>query len=236
MAVYVLGEEIAFPPPTAATPEGIVAVGGDVRPERLVAAYASGIFPWPVEGYPLLWFSPDPRFVLRPGEVRVGRSLGKAIRRDRYRISADEAFTEVIDACAHSPRPGQDGTWITPDLRDGYVRLHQLGLAHSIEAWEGPRLVGGLYGVSLGAAFFGESMFATEPDASKVAFATHCRVLDAWAFQFVDCQVHTPHLERFGATRWPRSEFLAALDRALDEPTRRGSWTAPFRRAIDRAG
>ena len=233
MPVYLLGEDVAFPPPTAATPEGIVAVGGDVSPERLVNAYASGIFPWPVEGYPLLWFSPDPRFVLEPATVHVGRSLRKAMNRGRYRITADEAFTEVIDACAHAPRPGQDGTWITPELRNGYVRLHQLGFAHSIEAWEDDTLVGGLYGVSLGAGFFGESMFAAAPDASKVAFATLCQVLSSWGFHFVDCQVHTPHLERFGAKDWSRERFLAALDTALEEPTRRGSWSAPFRRALD---
>jgi len=238
MPVYLLGEDdVAFPPPSSATPEGIVAVGGDVSAERLVNAYAHGIFPWPVEGYPLLWFSPDPRFVLRPSEVHVGRSLRKTLRKERYRVSADEAFSEVIDGCAHVPRPGQDGTWITAELRNGYVRLHQLGLAHSIEAWEatdeGERLVGGLYGVSLGAGFFGESMFAASPDASKVAFATLCQVLDQWDFHFVDCQVHTPHLERFGATDWPRERFLEALHGALDTPTRRGSWTAPFRRALE---
>ncbi|MBO6938654.1 MAG: leucyl/phenylalanyl-tRNA--protein transferase [Deltaproteobacteria bacterium] len=235
MPVYLLGEDdVAFPPPSAATPEGIVAVGGDVSPERLVNAYANGIFPWPVEGYPLLWFSPDPRFVLEPSKVHVGRSLRKAMNRGHYRITADEAFTEVIDACAHAPRPGQDGTWITTELRNGYVRLHQLGFAHSIEAWEGERLVGGLYGVSLGAAFFGESMYAAAPDASKVAFATLCGVLEQWDFAFVDCQVHTPHLERFGAEDWPRPRFLDALSKALEAPTRRGSWTAPFRRALER--
>ena len=230
--VYLLDEDLSFPPPASATPEGIVAVGGDTSPERLVNAYASGIFPWPVEGYPLLWFSPDPRFVLRPSEIHLGRSLRKSLRRERYRVGADEAFTEVIDACAQAPRPGQNGTWITPELRDGYVRLHQLGLAHSIEAWDGDRLVGGLYGVSLGAAFFGESMFAVAPDASKVAFARLCEVLDRWEFHFVDCQVHTPHLERFGATDWPREAFLDALALALEEPTRRGSWSGPFRRAL----
>ena len=233
MPVFLLGEDVVFPPPSAATPEGIVALGGDVRPERLIAAYASGIFPWPAEGHPLLWFSPDPRFVLRPEALHVGRSLGKALRRGRYRISMDEAFNEVIDACAHASRPGQDGTWITTELRNGYVRLHQLGFAHSVEAWEGDRLVGGLYGVSLGSAFFGESMFARAPDASKVAFAILVRVLERWSFAFVDCQVHTPHLERFGAEHWSRERFLAELETSLDQPTRRGSWTGPFRRAAD---
>jgi leucyl/phenylalanyl-tRNA--protein transferase len=231
MPVYLLGEELAFPDPSLATEDGIVAVGGDVSPERLLLAYASGIFPWPVEGYPLLWFSPDPRFVLEPDRVHIGRSLRKTLRKERYRVSADEAFTEVIDACAHVSRPGQRGTWITPELRDGYVRLHQLGFAHSIEAWEGTKLVGGLYGVSLGKAFFGESMFARASDASKVAFASLCRVLTRWDFHFIDCQVRTEHLARFGAEDWDRKRFLAALTVALEDPTRRGSWTAPYVKA-----
>jgi leucyl/phenylalanyl-tRNA---protein transferase len=225
MPVYLLDEELAFPPPEGATPEGIVAVGGDVRAERLILAYASGIFPWPVEGYPLLWFSPDPRFALRPEEVHVGRTLRKQLRKSELRISLDEAFTEVIDACAHQPRSGQDGTWITDELRHGYVRLHQLGFAHSVEAWRDDELVGGLYGVSLGGAFFGESMFSRRSGASKVAFVTLCASLVRWGFDFVDCQVHTPHLQSLGATEWRRADFLAALAVALQKPTRRGPWT-----------
>lgn len=229
--VYLLSEELAFPPAELANEDGVVAVGGDVSPERLVLAYESGIFPWPVEGLPLLWFSPDPRFVLRPSELHVARSLRKRMRQAPFRLTADTAFTEVIDFCAHTPRPGQSGTWITPELREGYVRLHQLGFAHSVEAWEGARLVGGLYGVSLGAGFFGESMFARAPDASKIAFATLCETLAAWDFELVDCQVRTAHLERFGATDWRRPAFLEALDQLLEKPTRRGPWTAAFAEA-----
>ncbi|MEM9069059.1 MAG: leucyl/phenylalanyl-tRNA--protein transferase [Myxococcota bacterium] len=225
MPVYLLGDDLAFPPPDLANEDGVVAVGGDVGPERLLLAYRSGIFPWPVAGFPLLWFSPDPRFVLPLESVHVGRSLRRQIRKDTYRITFDEAFTEVIDYCAHVSRPGQTGTWITPELRDGYVRLHQLGYAHSVEAWAGGRLVGGLYGVSLGGAFFGESMFARAPDASKVAFAVLCGQLRAWNFRFVDCQVPTAHLERFGAVECSRDDFLVLLKEALGSSTRQGRWT-----------
>lgn len=228
MPVYRISQKLAFPPPEGASPEGVVAVGGDTRPERLVLAYSQGIFPWPVEGMPLLWFSPDPRFVLDLARLHVPRSLAKRMRAGDYQVRADTAFAEVIDACARADRPGQDGTWITPELRDGFVALHGLGLAHSIEAWREGELVGGLYGVSLGAAFFGESMFAAAPDASKVAFVTLCQKLAAWRFHFVDCQVRTEHLARFGADDWPRPRFLEALRGALAEPTVRGKWTERF--------
>ncbi len=225
MPVYLLGQEVAFPPPELANDEGVVAVGGDVSPQRLLVAYRMGIFPWPVESFPLLWFSPDPRFVLPLGEVHVGRSLRRTIARQPFRVTADEAFVDVINACADISRPGQEGTWITDDLRDGYVQLHHLGYAHSIEAWCEDELVGGLYGVSLGGAFFGESMFARAANASKVAFVTLAGQLADWKFDFVDCQVPTPHLSRFGAVEWPRSRFLDALESAMELPTRVGSWT-----------
>jgi leucyl/phenylalanyl-tRNA--protein transferase len=220
-----LTDELVFPPPQSATREGLVALGGDARPERLVLAYAQGIFPWPSAGAPLLWFSPNPRFVLRPREAHIGRSLRKRVRRADFDVRFDTAFRAVMEACAESPRPGQDGTWITPELLDGYTALHERGLAHSVEAWRGGRLVGGLYGVSLGRAFFGESMFAREPDASKVAFTVLLGHLIRWDFAFVDCQVHTEHLERFGAEDWPRARFLAALHEALGSATRMGPWS-----------
>ncbi len=226
MPVHLLGADLVFPPPEAAAPEGIVAVGGDVSPERLVLAYSQGIFPWPVRGYPLLWFCPDPRFVLDLRDVHVPRSLAKAMRRDPYTVRFDTAFPAVIAACASAPRPGQDGTWITPELERGYHRLYDLGYAHSVEAWEGDRLVGGLYGVAFGRAFFGESMFARAPDASKVAFVTLLGHLVARGYAFVDCQVHTDHLARFGATNWPRARFLATLREALTAPTEPGPWKA----------
>jgi leucyl/phenylalanyl-tRNA--protein transferase len=224
MPVYLLDKELAFPPPEDANEEGIVAVGGDLRPERLLLAYRQGIFPWPARGYPLLWFSPDPRFALEPSRAHVSRSLRKAIRRTELRVTADRAFARVITACAAVPRPHQRGTWITQELREGYLGLHELGYAHSIEAWRGDALVGGLYGVALGTAFSGESMFASEPDASKVAFTTLLGHLVDWGFGIVDCQVHTEHLARFGATMWPRDRFLAAWRAAVGEPGPLAPW------------
>ena len=224
MPIYMLTDELRFPPPEGASDEGIVAVGGDFRPERLLLGYAQGIFPWPSEGLPLLWFSPDPRFVLVPGSAHIPRSLKKRMRRAPFEIRFDTAFDRVIEACAEARRPGQRGTWIISDLVSGYQRLHQLGFAHSIEAWRGDQLVGGLYGVGLGRIFFGESMFAREDDASKIAFATLLAQLSAWDFALVDCQVHTEHLERFGAEERPRAEFLSILRGAVVAETRRGPW------------
>ena len=224
MPVHLLGDDLSFPPPELATPEGVVAVGDDLRPERLLAAYSQGIFPWPVRGFPLLWFCPNPRFVLPLDEVRLGRSIRRALRRSSLSVRFDTAFDEVIDRCAHAPRPGQEGTWITPELRNAFVRLHQLGFAHSIEAWQGDSLVGGLYGIALGTMFFGESMFARTPDASKVAFVTLLAQLRLWGYKVVDCQVETEHLARFGAIEWKRRRFLEEVRLAIKEPTRKGPW------------
>jgi leucyl/phenylalanyl-tRNA--protein transferase len=224
--IYLLGEDPElFPPPAKADRSGLLAVGGDLSPERLLSAYSQGIFPWYSQGQPLLWHSPDPRFVLVPDKLHVGRSLRKTLKAGLYEIRWDTAFADVITACASTPRPGQDGTWITDEMRQAYVTLHELGFAHSVEAWAGGELKGGFYGVSLGAAFFGESMFAHAPDASKVAFITAVEQFRAWGFHFIDCQVETEHLARFGAEHWPRKRFLQALDGALQEPTRRGRWT-----------
>jgi leucyl/phenylalanyl-tRNA---protein transferase len=230
MPVFQLDERLVFPPPQLADPDGLLAVGGDLRPERLVLAYSSGIFPWPTEGFPLLWHSPDPRFVLEAHALHVPRSLQRILKRPPYRASLDQSFRAVIEACAETSRPGQKGTWITEEMVEAFCRLHELGFAHSSEAWEGEELVGGLYGVSLGGAFFGESMFARRPDASKLAFVKLVRQLSAWGIDLIDAQVHTAHLERFGASHWPRERYLRALKRALDEPTRRGRWRfdAPF--------
>jgi len=224
MPIYMLTDELRFPPPEGASAEGIVAVGGDFRPERLLLGYAQGIFPWPSEGLPLLWFSPDPRFVLDPERAHIPRSLRKRLRKLPYEIRFDTAFGEVIRCCAEARRPGQRGTWIIDELVEGYQVLHDLGFAHSIEAYRGDVLVGGLYGVGLGRVFFGESMFALEPDASKCAFAMLLAQLTAWGFLLVDCQVHTEHLERFGAEEWPRAQFLSALRACVGGETRRGPW------------
>ena len=225
MPVYRLDERLVFPPPEHAEDSGLLAVGGDLRPERLLRAYAEGIFPWYSEGLPILWHSPDPRMVLRPDELHVPRSLKKTLRKRPFELTFDRAFREVIEACAETPRPDQDGTWITDDMLEAYVELFERGYAHSVEAWRDGELVGGLYGVSLGAAFFGESMFARKSDASKVAFVDLVRHLSSWDFELIDCQVHTEHLESFGASLWPRDEFLAALEWALRRPTRIGPWS-----------
>jgi len=197
--------------------------------------YSLGIFPWPhAEHEPMLWFSPDPRFVLGLDSVVVQRSLRKTLRKSPYDVRFDTRFRDVIRHCSASKRPGQQGTWITRELSSAYVQLHELGFAHSIEAYRGDELVGGLYGVALGRAFFGESMFATADDASKVAFVTLLGHLDAWGFGFVDCQVYTDHLARFGAEDWPRDEYLDLLRQAVATPTRRGAWNAemtPFEAA-----
>lgn len=213
-----------FPPPDRASPDGILAIGGKPEPDLLLTAYSRGIFPWPHEGFPLLWFCPDPRFVLVPTEAHVGRSLRKAMRRGTFEVRADTAFREVIRSCARRKRPGQRGTWINRDMIRGYTALHERGFAHSIETWQDGRLVGGLYGLSLGAVFYGESMFAEVPDASKVAFATLLGNLIRWDFRLVDCQSYTDHLASFGAEEWPRDEFLAVLQDALQAPTRMGPW------------
>lgn len=226
MPVFLLNADPeAFPPPGRADASGLLAVGGDLSPRRLLAAYSRGIFPWYSEGQPILWHSPDPRFALEPQGIHVGRSLQKTIKRGVYEFRLDTAFAEVIDACAQTPRPGQNGTWITEEMRDAYVELHRLGLAHSAESWKDGQLVGGLYGVSLGSAFFGESMFAHAPDASKVAFAQLVETLGGWGFTLIDCQVETEHLARFGAQHWPRERFLTELAKALEAPTRNGPWS-----------
>jgi leucyl/phenylalanyl-tRNA--protein transferase len=228
-----------FPDPREARPDGLLAYGGDLHPARLLAAYAQGIFPWYDES-PILWFSPDPRTALRLEDLRINRTLRKNLARRHYDVRMDTAFREVIETCATTPRAGQNGTWISDEMIEAYVALHALGFAHSIEAWQDGALVGGLYGLSLGRAFFGESMFARASDASKVAFAHLAHQLALWGFDFLDCQAPTPTTESLGATEWPRDEFLAALEVALQAPTRRGPWAGagqepPQERAQERA-
>ncbi|HET6981231.1 MAG TPA: leucyl/phenylalanyl-tRNA--protein transferase [Myxococcaceae bacterium] len=216
MTVFLLGQDPeAFPPPERADRSGLLAVGGDLSPARLLAGYRRGIFPWYSEGQPILWHSPDPRFVLLPGQLHRPKSLEKVLRRKVFELRADTAFSEVLTACAESPRPGQDGTWITPEMHAAYVELHRLGHAHSVEAWKDGALVGGLYGVALGRVFFGESMFARVPDASKAAFATIARALFDAGCLLIDCQVETEHLARFGAADIPRRRFLHLLGPAV---------------------
>jgi leucyl/phenylalanyl-tRNA--protein transferase len=222
--VYRLGRELAFPPPEAAEPGGLLAVGGDLEPERLLLAYAQGIFPWYDEDLPILWHSPDPRMVLLPRELHVSRSLERTLRRRRFSLTLDRAFERVIAACAETPRRSGTGTWITAEMRAAYVRLHEQGFAHSAVAWCDGELAGGVYGVALGGCFFGESMFARRSDASKAALATLVRQLERWGFELVDCQLPSPHLARLGAREWPRPRFLRHLRGALARATRPGPW------------
>ena len=223
MPVYALSRALVFPPPEKAV-DGLLAVGGDLSPERLLLAYRSGIFPWYGDDLPILWHSPDPRCVLRVDRIHVGRTLRRTISKGTYSVRFDTAFQQVIRACQKTPRRGQDGTWITDDMEEAYMELHRLGYAHSVEAWEGSELAGGLYGVSLGRMFFGESMFAWRPDASKVALVALAERLAAWGFRVIDAQVPTPHTLAMGAEEWPRSRFLKLLRAEVAQPTRRGDW------------
>ncbi len=193
-------------------PDGLLAVGGNLSPARLENAYHHGIFPWYSEGQPILWWSPDPRSVLFPEKLRISRSLRKNIQKNRFRITFDQAFKEVITACAEQPRPGQGGTWILSEMANAYIQLHKQGIAHSVEAWLDDTLVGGLYGVAIGKIFFGESMFARATDASKIAFATLVTHLRSWKFELIDCQLQTRHLDSLGAVNIPRADFIKILD------------------------
>jgi len=224
--VHALSRALIFPPPEHAV-DGLVAVGGDLSPERLLLAYRSGIFPWYDDGLPILWHSPDPRCVLRVDALHIGRTLRRAIAKGTYRVRFDTAFERVIRACKATPRPGQDGTWITDDMERAYMKLHAMGYAHSVEAWAGDDLVGGLYGVSIGRVFFGESMYAHAPDASKVALVALAERIAGWGFHLIDAQVATPHTLAMGAEEWPRAKFLEVLAEELKHPTRKGSWTDP---------
>jgi len=210
--------DYSFPPAEWASKEfdGLLAVGGGYEPERLLNAYTHGIFPWPIDEIDeVTWFSPDPRMVLMAQDLHVPKSLARVLKNGRYKITVNQAFPEVIHACRMAIRPQEEGTWITSDLEEGYCRLHQLGFAHSVEAWLDGELAGGLYGVAIGKCFFGESMFARKPDASKCAFVTAARQLFENGTPWIDCQVYTDHLARFGAKEISRSDYLALLQAAL---------------------
>jgi len=201
----------------------LLAAGADLSPARLLEAYARGIFPWFGDDDPVLWWSPDPRMVLYGAELRVSRSLRRVIRSGRFRVTMDTAFTAVMAGCAE-PRPGQEGTWITAEMTEAYTRLARLGYAHSVEAWVDDSLAGGLYGVAIGRMFFGESMFARETDASKVAFAHLVRQLERWQMPMLDCQMSTPHLASLGARDISRSDFTREVRRLITQPAVRGPW------------
>lgn len=224
MPVFQLTEDVAFPPPGLATSEGLLAVGGDLSEQRLLLAYTLGIFPWYSEGEPILWWSPDPRMVLLLESFRPPRSMRRANRDGRFNVTMDTAFDQVMAACATVPRAEQDGTWITEDMMAAYSRLHRSGYAHSVECWHEDELVGGLYGISLGSCFFGESMFSTMSGASKVALLTLVDQLRKWDFTLIDCQIYSEHLERLGARDVRRETFLDMLETGVKAQTRAGVW------------
>jgi len=229
MPIFLLGESPVFPPPESATKEGIIAAGGDLSPFRLLNAYASGIFPWFSEGGPMLWWSPDPRMVLFPGELHVSGSMKKLLKKQSFQMTYDRNFKEVIGNCA-APRKDHNGTWLTKEMSDAYRHLHDLGYAHSAEVWDvdpdsqGKKLVGGLYGVSLGKCFFGESMFFKKANASKFGFIAFAQKIFKLGFVMLDCQVPSDHLKQLGAREVPRTEFLDHLKKGLAHETIVRKW------------
>ncbi len=213
-----------FPSPEHADSDGLLAIGGDLSPQRLQCAYSQGIFPWFEDGQPILWWSPDPRCVLYPDQFKTSRSLRKSINKQAFTVSFDSVFEQVIEACA-APRTQQSGgTWITSGMRDAYCRLHELGCAHSVEVWQGTKLVGGLYGVSLGRIFYGESMFSRVSDASKFALKSLCERLGAQGYELIDCQVESEHLLSLGAVSVPREQFIRDMNMALEADDGFSSW------------
>lgn len=225
MPVFRLPLQIVFPDPDLAEDNGLIAIGGDLTTDRLIAAYSAGIFPWYSEEQPILWFSPDPRMVLYPSDFKQSQSLARVLKSGKFSVAIDRDFPAVIEACASVPRPGQEGTWITQDMQQSYIELHRQGLAHSFETYQDGQLVGGLYGVSLGRAFFGESMFHRATDASKIALATLVDFALEHRFHFIDAQTPTRHLESLGAIEVPRPAFLNQLRRALSHPTLKSLWS-----------
>jgi len=224
MPVFRLTKELIFPPVRLAEPDGLLAVGGDLSPERLLLAYRLGIFPWFGPGDPILWWSPAPRLVLLPEEFRISRRLARLIGQQRFRVTMDTAFCAVIESCAAMERPGQPGTWITPEMVEAYATLHELGYGHSVECWLGGELVGGLYGIELGEVFFGESMFSRQANASKVALAALVDRLKNRGGRLIDCQLATRHLMSLGAREIPGAEFQSCLSRYVDRPVTPEKW------------
>ena len=205
-------------------PNGLLAAGGDLSPERIQSAYRQGIFPWFEQDQPILWWSPNPRSVIHVEQFKPSRSLSKTIRKNHYQVTFDTAFNDVIKACA-KPREGQEGTWITENMIAAYTRLHELGVAHSFESWSDGQLVGGLYGLAIGQVFFGESMFSRSTDASKVAFASMVNWLKTWNYSLIDCQVSNPHLTSLGALELPRDQFIDALNKSVSLFPATNAWS-----------
>ncbi len=226
MPIYRLDRRPLFPPPDHAEPDGLIAVGGDLSVPRLLEAYRNGIFPWFEPDEELMWWSPDPRLILEPGRIHVSRSLRATIRKGTFRVAFDTAFRRVIHACAATKRKHEDGTWISEGIEASYSALHDLGHSHSVESWSGGDLVGGLYGVSLGRAFFGESMFSHRSDASKVALVALAEECERRGIVMIDCQITSAHLLSLGAHEVPRREFLSRLREAVKAPQPSGSWSS----------
>jgi leucyl/phenylalanyl-tRNA--protein transferase len=224
MTVFKLSKELVFPSPEYSDPDGLLAVGGDLSVKRLLLAYQMGIFPWYSKELPILWWSPDPRLILKPEYLKITRRLMRLLKKESFKITLDQAFGDVIRECASVKRQNQNDTWITNDMIEAYCRLHQEGFAHSVESWQDGELAGGLYGISLGKAFFGESMFSRVRNASKVAFVHLVWFLESENCSLIDCQLTTKHLLSFGAREVPRKEFLSMLGEALKHKTKKGRW------------
>ena len=224
MPVFLLSDTIQFPPPHLASGDGLLAVGGDLSQKRLLLAYRMGIFPWFSNNEPILWWSPDPRLVLYPHEIKTSKTLKKIIKKEVFKVTMDLAFNEVINQCAQVRLKKNQGTWIIEDMIEPYCRLHESGFAHSVEVWRQGELAGGLYGVSLGKCFFGESMFTRISNASNIALVKLVEYLKKLSFDMIDCQVATEHLTRFGAREIPRKLFLEQLEKSLTAPTQKGKW------------
>ena len=224
MPVFLLSDTIEFPPPHLASEDGLLAVGGDLSQKRLLLAYRMGIFPWFSNNEPILWWSPDPRLVLYPQEIKTSKTLKKIIKKEVFKVTMDLAFNEVINQCAQVRLKKNQGTWIIEDMIEAYCQLHESGFAHSVEVWHQGELAGGLYGVSLGKCFFGESMFTRISNASNIALVKLVEYLKKLSFDMIDCQVATEHLTRFGAREIPRKLFLEQLEKSLTAPTQKGKW------------
>lgn len=224
MPIFHLGQELIFPPPHLASTDGLLAVGGDLSPERLLLAYSMGIFPWYSKGDPILWWSPAPRLILELDRLRISRRLHRTLKKGLFSVTMDTAFEQVITSCAKTVRRHEPSTWITPEMIRAYTKMHELGFAHSVEYWQDGELGGGLYGLALGGVFFGESMFSTLADSSKIALFFLVHQLKKWNFDFIDAQVTNDHLLRLGANELSREEFQKRLNAGLQQTTRRGTW------------
>jgi leucyl/phenylalanyl-tRNA--protein transferase len=224
MPVYQLTDKLVFPPAALAGEDGLLAIGGDLSPERLLLAYSNGIFPWFSAGDPILWWFPSPRFVIFPDEFKIPKRLSRLMRREPFSVTLDKAFHQVITLCATLDERQEKGTWITRDMITAYTLLHDMGYAHSVECWQGHELAGGFYGISLGGVFFGESMFSRQANSSKIALVSLVRKLLEWDFDLIDCQVKTTHLMQFGAREIPGPEFQKLLAKSMSRPTLRGKW------------